>query len=109
MGGRKLGSELLQKLIQLDSQAEQIVAEAQAAAEKTASGLAEKEAELEAAAQKQLAAEVEKRAAELDSEREKLLADIEAKKRLELEAIKAVPGDGIARAAETVAERLTEE
>ena len=104
-----MSSELLQKLTRLDSQAEEIIAEARTAAEKTASSLAEKAATLEDAAGQQLAAEVEKRAAELDSEREKLLADIEAKKRVELEAIKAVPGDRIARAAETVAERLTEE
>jgi hypothetical protein len=109
MGERKLGSELLQKLTNLDSQAEQIVAEARAAAEKTASGLADKETELEANAQKQLSVEVEQRAAELNSEREKLLADIEAKKQAELEAIKAVPGEGVTRAAQTVAERLTEE
>ncbi len=104
-----MGSELLDKLTQLDSQADELVAAARQEAEKIAGMLATKVADLEEAAEKDLAADLEKRSAELAAERETLLAEIEARKQVELEKIVAVPDSRVAQAAEAVVNRMLEE
>lgn len=99
-------SELLDKLGELDGQAEARVAAARAEAEGLNAELPRQVAEAEQAAEKELAAEVEKRGAELNGQVEKELAAVEESKRAELADLESVPARRLDELAGRVARRL---